>query len=294
MLKKFDEILAEAGYDVYVLQTDRGSEFLALKQAFKDQGIHLVFKSGQNKANYAEAGIRVLKNRISSYLQDTKARDWPVKLPEITLAINRSPSVSLGYLAPAEVQSPLDEPRVRLAQARLAAKMTQKQSERYFPKPDSYHDMIQEAKQYDQTVQPFRSGDFCYKDVIKKAFTKGTDQKRGEIFIINEVIKNRSVKRYKLLNINFKPIVGSYYKQNLRKVPLAACPTSPGFFRCANRDVLPPLWVLTLFCFRVEYIVRFEERDGIDSALVKWCNLDESHNKWIPKANLTLMPENTG
>lgn len=173
----------------------------------------------------------MLKTRISSYLQDTKARDWPLKLANITLAINQSPSVSLGYLAPAEVRSPLDEPKVRLAQARLAAKMSQKQRDRYFPKPDSYQDMLRRGKQYDQTVQPFRSGDFCYKDVIRKAFTKGTDEKRGEIFIVDEVIKNRSVKRYKLLNLNFKPVVGSYYEQNLRKVPTAACPTSPDFFK---------------------------------------------------------------
>lgn len=43
--------------------------------------------------------------------------------------------------------------------------------------------------------------------------------------------------------------------------------------------------------FRVEYIVRFEQRDGVDSALVKWLHLDESHNKWIPKANLSLVPD---
>lgn len=49
MLSKFKEILAEADYDVYVLQTDQGTEFVALKKFFKDEGIHLVFKAGQNK-----------------------------------------------------------------------------------------------------------------------------------------------------------------------------------------------------------------------------------------------------
>lgn len=173
----------------------------------------------------------MLKTRISAYIQDTNNRDWPLKLEAITQAINRSPSVSLGYLSPSQVRSPLDEPAVREAQSKLAAKMTEKQRNRYFPKPDSYHDMLSLAKQYDETEQPLRSGDFCYKDVIRKAFTKGIGDKRKEIFIISEVIKNRSVKRYKLLNLNFNPVVGTYYQQNLRKVPKDGCPTSPGFFK---------------------------------------------------------------
>ena len=152
----------------------------------------------------------------------TSKTNWPEALPYITSSINRSPCVSLGYLAPAEVKSALDEPMVRNAQQQLAKKMTDKQQNRYFPKPNSFQDMIKASLKDDQ---PFHKGDFVYLDKIPKALAKGTDEKRGEIFIVSQVQKKIPV-RYLLLNLKFEKVGTSYYTSNLRMVPEEFRPTS--------------------------------------------------------------------
>lgn len=110
--------------------------------------------------------------------------------------------------------------------------MTPKQRLRYFAPEDSYKEMLRSSQAFENEKQPFKKGDFVYRDYLPKgAFAKGTDEKRGQIFIIDEVLKDRKVKRYKLLNLDFKPVLGSCYKENLRKVPVAARPTSTDFFK---------------------------------------------------------------
>ncbi|HEY6438343.1 MAG TPA: hypothetical protein VIY47_17285, partial [Ignavibacteriaceae bacterium] len=99
-------------------------------------------------------------------------------------------------------------------------------------------------------------GDFCYRDETPKKFRKGTDEKRGVVYIIDRIVTNRSVKRYFLVNLNFKPQLGAVYSENIRKVPEAALPTSPE-------------------SFVVEKIVKYVIRNGIEYALIKFVGRDE-------------------
>lgn len=109
-------------------------------------------------------------------------------------------------MAPEQVQSILDEPRVRKARQILASKMTEKQRLKYQPPIDSYKDMIKYAS---DTTEPFwKVGEFCYKDQTPKQFRKGTDEKRSKVYIIERVVKNRRVKRYFLVDLNFKAVTG--------------------------------------------------------------------------------------
>lgn len=159
--------------------------------------------------------------RVVPYLRLNSTKNWVDVLPTITESINKSPCVSIGYLSPADVKSVLDEPMVREAQLKLAAKMTEKQQNRYFPRQHSYAEMVEAS------LAPslrFHKGDFVYLDKIQKSFSKGTDEKRGEIFLIDSVLKVLPV-RYKLLNLNFN-VKGDYYSQNLKMVPKEAWPTS--------------------------------------------------------------------
>lgn len=57
-------------------------------------------------------------------------KNWVDTLPVITKNINDTSTVSLGYLCPSEIRDARDEPLVRAAQAKLAAKMTEKQRKR--------------------------------------------------------------------------------------------------------------------------------------------------------------------
>jgi hypothetical protein len=133
-------------------------------------------------------------------------------------------------MAPIEIKSHLDEPKVRLAQKKLAATMTEKQRARFFPKLDTYNDMIRAADEYVKKKSPaLPLGSFVYRDYIPGVFDKASfSEKRGEIFIISEVIFNRSVYRYKLKSLSLEQQVGSYYRENLKLVPKSGQPTTVG------------------------------------------------------------------
>lgn len=183
------------------------------------------------QANYAESAIGVLKRRLKAYVRETKNSNWVEGLPKMTWAVNHSANVSLGDLSPAEVNSALDEPKVRAAQIKMAGKMSEKSRDRYFPKPDSFEDMLHHSEEYDSQQQPFKPGDFCWLDDPKKPFMKATDPKRKSMYIIFEVFKNRRPVRYRLLDLLFNKKVSSYYLKQLRPVPVSARPTSLDFVR---------------------------------------------------------------
>lgn len=119
---------------------------------------------------------------------------------------------ALGFLAPNQIQSGLDEPAVREARAELAARMNSKQKARFFPEPETFTDMQRNVETFDAKVQPFNCGDFVYLDLVAKKLQKSTDQKRGEVFIISEIIKSANIPRYKLLNLNKVELPGTSRK----------------------------------------------------------------------------------
>jgi hypothetical protein len=146
--------------------------------------------------------------------------------------------------------------------------MSEKQRKKYFPEKDSYKIMVDSAKMYDEQDHKLRLGNFVYRDVVQGPLDKGTSRKK-DICIISEIIKNRSVTRYELLNLRFEKLVGPFYAANLRNVPKDGRPTSDKFYS-------------------VDYIVKWGKVDGVSSALVKWVGLDDSYNRWVPQNMLTL------
>jgi hypothetical protein len=146
--------------------------------------------------------------------------------------LNNTQTASLGNLKPNDVQSPLDEPKVRKAQEELASNMTIKQKNKYFPVIDTYKSNIINEQNYDSEKQPFKVGDFVYRSKIPGPLYKGSEEnKRDEIFIIQKIATNRNVKRYYLLNLNEKQEPSSYYAANLKLVPLKAQPTEKTAYR---------------------------------------------------------------
>jgi hypothetical protein len=109
---------------------------------------------------------------------------------------------------------------VRRAQEQLAKSMSEKQKNRYFPEKDTYKDLVKRAAGvYDTLPKAFSPGDFVYLDLVATGgLRKGTDQKRGKVYVILEVLTGQKIVRYKLADLAFKPVTGSVYRQNLRKV----------------------------------------------------------------------------
>jgi hypothetical protein len=232
--------------------THRGTEFTGLARAMRDRKIHLVYKGvrwlvtattetiltnvltsqGRHKAGYAEArkttcalplslqlsvlhfqaAISMVKERLYPYLRRVKEKNWVSALSDFVRAINNTQCISIGWLTPASIRTYLDEPRVRRAQQILARKMTPKERQRYFPQKDSFKDMVKRSGEFDKAPQPFALGDFVYLDKLAEAMTKGTEEKRGRIFVIIQILKEQRVVRYILADLAFKPVTGSVYR----------------------------------------------------------------------------------
>jgi len=207
----------------------RGKEFVSLKEALQQRHIKLTLKAGLNKANFAEVNsdtvaapllrltpccafqnaIGTVKRRLYSFLHSGGVKDWPKALPKITQNLNNTPMKALGFLAPNQVQSGLDEPQVRAAKAELASKMNPKQRERFFPETETYSDMLRNVATFDSKSQTFSCGQFVYKDIVPDKLAKSTDNKRGEVFIVSEIIKSKNIPRYKLINLNKVELPGT-------------------------------------------------------------------------------------
>ena len=76
-------------------------------------------KSGQNKASFAESGIKKLKRKIYVAMRASLTDVWPPLLEQVTANLNNTPLINLGGLVPAQIQSNLDD--VKVDRARAAA-----------------------------------------------------------------------------------------------------------------------------------------------------------------------------
>ena len=91
--------------------------------------------------------------------------------------------------------------------------MSEKSRLRYFPPPESYQDMLHYAEQYEKK-KLFPPGSFVYLDLVRKAFHKGTStQKRGTVYIVESVVKYKQIRRWRLMDLNFQKLPGTYYLQ---------------------------------------------------------------------------------
>jgi hypothetical protein len=71
------------------------------------------------------------------------------------------------------------------------------------------------------------------------------------------------------MSLSFKQLTGPFNRQNLRKVPASACPT-------------------TASAYKIEKILKFKDIDNVPSALVQFENLPDSMNAWLPTKNLVF------
>jgi hypothetical protein len=173
--------------------------------------------------------FQVVKRRLMAYVNDSGNANWPSKLQDITAGINHSPCISIGNLLPAQVQSPLDEPKVRAAKAALAAKMSQHERDRYFPAPTPFDEIEELAQQNDNSKKALHKGEFVYKDKIPEVGTKGTDEKRSDVYVVSSVLKNRKPPLYKLLTLNFHQEEGTFYRFVQGSFPTLIVFSSPSF-----------------------------------------------------------------
>ena len=79
----------------------------------KKRGIHQIFTENETKSNFAERSIQNLQNRLSRMFMYNQSYEYIKQLPDITKAINNTPSRSLGNSSPSSVnESNQDEVRL--------------------------------------------------------------------------------------------------------------------------------------------------------------------------------------
>lgn len=96
-------------------ECDQGTEFNKFKVYCKDHGIIFKFKYGQNKANFAENIIQILKRRLYKLMRGTLDKNWPELLNKVVNDYNNTPLKKIGYLKPNDINSVFDSPKVRNA-----------------------------------------------------------------------------------------------------------------------------------------------------------------------------------
>jgi hypothetical protein len=198
--------------------------------------------------------IKVVKNRLYRHLDSAGSRAWPAALKLVTQNINDTPMKALGFMSPNQIQSGLDEPAVREAKLALANKMNPKQRDRFFPEPMTYTQMMSNKKKFDSTQQKYHVGSFVYVDKVAGPLTKASEeQKRGQVYIVSEIIKTATFPRYKLINLLKVHLPASVYGSNLQPVPKVA-------------------WPSETTSYRVEKIIKYGQHNGVDSVYIKWQN----------------------
>lgn len=112
----FQKIFATFTSPITKIETDEGGEFIGLKSFFKKEKIIFSIKAGTNKANFAEHIIYLIKRRLYMMMRSEVSTDWPKFLPLVVDALNKKPIKFLGNVSPIEINSELDDVKIRDAQ----------------------------------------------------------------------------------------------------------------------------------------------------------------------------------
>jgi hypothetical protein len=169
--KALDDIFTEFKSQIYVFETDRGSEFKGpCKALFKKWSIIYKPKFGANKAFMSENYIKIVKKKLYMSLRGTLSQDW-IKLLEITVnALNNTPTPRIGFLTPNSIHSEIDSVKVQEAQKNHNIETFQE---------DNFRRQLQNQKDYNRsnlkTGSNFKINDYVYLDFNQKLFDKSFD-----------------------------------------------------------------------------------------------------------------------
>ena len=164
----FENIFEAFDAPIHVLETDRGKEFIGCKKLFKKHNIYYKSKFGQNKANYAEWAIFIIKRKLYMLLRGTLSQDWVKYLPQVVKSYNHTPSKKLGGLAPETIHSEIDSVRVSEAQKKSRIKV--------YHEPN-FHQQQENQANYDKSKSTLKEGTYVYLTTNEDLFAKSYDVK---------------------------------------------------------------------------------------------------------------------
>lgn len=217
------------------LHTDRGSEFYNEKVLglLKSLGVEL-YSTDQlkTKASIVERFNKTIKTRLYMYMTANFTKNYVGKLESLVESYNNAPHRSLGGLTPRQASG--GEFRGAAYHA-LYPKITKKA-----PKPKlSIGDIVRIARE-------------------QKAFEKGYWVNWTDAYYSVVCVENTVPVTYKIVDIENKPVMGTFYEQQLQRLP-----------------EIPDI-------HRVERVIRSAGK----KLLVKWLGYSSAHNSWIAKKAL--------
>ncbi len=245
----FEEIFTESKLVPRKLETDQGQEFISNKQYFSQKGIFFKIKTGRHKASYAERAIQTVKHRLYRLLRTLLTKDWPKYLPQIVKAINNSKSDAIGGLRPADIKSPMDDPKVDEAIG--------------IPTDVSFKDQVRNQKTYEKNSKNLQKGDFVFAEFGPSAFAKGFDSPNYQIYEISRVDAGKQPPLYSLIDLHKDKVPGNFYANQLTKTEAPADGTT----------------------FRIEEVLGERVRKNKVERLVKFLHYPRKFNKWLPLEN---------
>lgn len=146
------------------LETDSGGEFIYCKPLFKKLRIRFRTKThSENKANFSEHGIFLVKRKLYLMMEELNSKNWPVLLPKVEEQLNMKPIPKLGGIAPNEINSFYDDIKVREAQ--------KNEKKKPYEQP-TFEKQQANEKEYENSRTLFKTGAYVYLQNKKKTFQK--------------------------------------------------------------------------------------------------------------------------
>lgn len=163
--KALEEIIISFKSQIYVLESDRGSEFTArdTKNLFKKYNIVYKSKFGQNKAMFAERYIYLVKRRLYMLLRSKLSKNWVKYLPMVIQSLNNLPIKKLGFLKPKNIVSEKSSVYVDKALEKYSIMKV---------KQPTFEEQLQNEHFDSVNFKTFKIGDYVYKQFNVKLFEK--------------------------------------------------------------------------------------------------------------------------
>ena len=228
--KAFDYIITGSGRKPTKLWVDQGTEFYnrTFKKYLEEKGIEMYSTHNEGKAVVVERFNKTMKTWMWKYFSANNTTRYLDILPALLTRCTHSIHRSIG-MTPHDASQKENENEVRV---KLQGQSTKGRK----PK--------------------FRIGDQVRIAKLKRHFEKGyTPNWTEEVFVIDQILPTQPT-TYEIRDLADKPIVGSFYEQQLQKT--------------------------TQTTFRIEKVLR--KRKG--QALVKWKGYPDKFNSWAPLKDL--------
>ena len=164
----FEKIFEEFKSPIVKLESDSGSEFVSQAAWFKEKKIVFRRKIGIHKASEAEHSIFLVKRKLYLILQSKQTSHWPMYIKTVVQHLNEVPVPKLGDISPMEINSFLDDYKIRDSQIANSIDPV---------RGPSINERRENDASYESAKNVLQLGDLVYLDEKETAFSKQYKQK---------------------------------------------------------------------------------------------------------------------